>query len=147
MQSNVASSTIFWVFGMTRPGVEPWSPGLFVNTLLIRTMAGNLTLSLVYRLFFKKVLNLSCHWFGYACTHTYNGGPHSVMVIFIRNKHSNPSSNWTRILLFHIMLILIEKYASNYSFSSYGKIIGQTGLFSLGIATGLAVRKLWIQTC
>ena len=26
MLSKVASSTIFWVFGMTRPGIEPLSP-------------------------------------------------------------------------------------------------------------------------
>ena len=34
-----ASSTIFIVFGMTRPGIEPRSPGPLVNTLLIRPMA------------------------------------------------------------------------------------------------------------
>ena len=26
----------FWVFGMTRPGIEPQSPGPLANTLLIR---------------------------------------------------------------------------------------------------------------
>ena len=35
MLSKAASSTIFWVFSMTRPRIEPWSPGLLVNTLLI----------------------------------------------------------------------------------------------------------------
>ena len=30
-----ASSTIFWVFGMTWPGIEPQSPGSLANTLLI----------------------------------------------------------------------------------------------------------------
>ena len=29
----------FWVFGMTRPGIEPLSPGPLVNALLIRPMA------------------------------------------------------------------------------------------------------------
>ena len=29
----------FWVFGMTRPGIEPRSPGPLANTLLIRLMA------------------------------------------------------------------------------------------------------------
>ena len=33
MLSKVASCTIFWVFGMTRPGIEPRSPGQLVNTL------------------------------------------------------------------------------------------------------------------
>ena len=28
-----------WVFGMTRPGIEPRSPGPLANTLLIRPMA------------------------------------------------------------------------------------------------------------
>ena len=39
MLSKAASSTIFWVFGMTRHGIEPWSPGPLANTLLIRPMA------------------------------------------------------------------------------------------------------------
>ena len=29
-------SIIFWVFGMTQPGIEPLSPGPLGNTLLIR---------------------------------------------------------------------------------------------------------------
>ena len=33
-----ASNTIFWVFDKARPGIEPQSPGLLANTLLIRTM-------------------------------------------------------------------------------------------------------------
>ena len=35
-----ASSTIFGVFGITRPGIEPRIPGPLVNTPLIRLMAG-----------------------------------------------------------------------------------------------------------
>ena len=38
MLSKAASSIIFWVFGMTRPGIERRSPGPFANTLLIRPM-------------------------------------------------------------------------------------------------------------
>ena len=34
MLSKVASSTIFWVFGMTRPGIKPRSPGPLANTLI-----------------------------------------------------------------------------------------------------------------
>ena len=37
--SKVASSTIFWVFGMTWPGIEPQSSGPLADTLLIRPMA------------------------------------------------------------------------------------------------------------
>ena len=40
--SKAASSTIFWVFGMTWPGVEPWSPRPLANTLLIRPMKESL---------------------------------------------------------------------------------------------------------
>ena len=29
----------FWVFGMTRPGIKPRSPGPLANTLLIQLMA------------------------------------------------------------------------------------------------------------
>ena len=36
--SKVASSTIFWVFGMIRPGIEPWSTRPLANTLLINNM-------------------------------------------------------------------------------------------------------------
>ena len=37
MLGKAASSTIFCVFGMTRPGIEPWSPGPLANTLLIQS--------------------------------------------------------------------------------------------------------------
>ena len=40
MLSKEASSTIFWVFGMTRPGIEPNSPRAPVNTLTIMPMSG-----------------------------------------------------------------------------------------------------------
>ena len=30
-----ATSTIFWVFSMTQPRIEPWSPKLLVNLLYI----------------------------------------------------------------------------------------------------------------
>ena len=36
MLSKAASGTIFWIFGMTRPGIEPRPPRSLVNTLLIR---------------------------------------------------------------------------------------------------------------
>ena len=39
MLSKEPSSSIFWVFGMTQPGIEPWSPRVLANTLLIRPMA------------------------------------------------------------------------------------------------------------
>ena len=39
MLSKEVSSTIFKVFGMTRPGIEPRSPGPMVNTLPTWTMS------------------------------------------------------------------------------------------------------------
>ena len=36
MLSKEVSSTIFKVFDMTRPGIEPWSPGSLTNTLPTR---------------------------------------------------------------------------------------------------------------
>ena len=39
--SKVASSTIFWVFGMTQPGIGPRSPELLASTLTIMPMSGN----------------------------------------------------------------------------------------------------------
>ena len=42
MLSKAASSTIFWIFGMTWPGIELRSPGPLANTLLIRPMAWSL---------------------------------------------------------------------------------------------------------
>ena len=32
----------FWVFGMARLGIEPWSSGPLANTLLIRPMASGI---------------------------------------------------------------------------------------------------------
>ena len=37
--SKAASTTFFWVFGMIRPGIEPWSPRPLTNILLFRPMA------------------------------------------------------------------------------------------------------------
>ena len=39
--NKATSSTISWVFGMTRPGIEPWSPGPLSNTLLITLVGFN----------------------------------------------------------------------------------------------------------
>ena len=40
--SKEASSTIFWVFRMTRPGIEPRAPGPLANTLTVMLMSGNI---------------------------------------------------------------------------------------------------------
>ena len=42
MLSKAALSTIFQVFGMTRPRIESWFPGLLANTLLLRPIKEHL---------------------------------------------------------------------------------------------------------
>ena len=41
MLSKAAPSTIFWLFGMTRPGIETRSTGPLANTILIRSAVHN----------------------------------------------------------------------------------------------------------
>ena len=41
----VASSTIFGIFGMTQPGIEPMSPGPLANTQTIVPMSGGIDIS------------------------------------------------------------------------------------------------------
>ena len=53
--SKAASSTIFWVFGMIWPGMEPWSPELLVNTLLTWSM-GWLCIILERYIYWKELL-------------------------------------------------------------------------------------------
>ena len=58
--------------------------------------------------------------------------------------------NWLQILgeaviAFRVALISLGKvWIQLFSLS---QIIGQTGLFNVGIATSLGEGKLWIQTC
>ena len=57
MLSKEVSSTIFWVFGMTRPGIEPRSPGPLANTLTTRPMS---SYECVLFLFYFGVMILCC---------------------------------------------------------------------------------------
>ena len=47
MLSKVVSSSIFKVFGMTRPGIEPRSPGPLANTLTAGPMSAPLHIGVV----------------------------------------------------------------------------------------------------
>ena len=67
-------------------------------------------------------------------------GPCGVMINVVRNGHGDPSSNPSRVYL-HFTYPW-ERYEFNYSPSSYGKTVGQTWLFNLGLATGLEEGKL-----
>ena len=51
-----ASSTIFWVFGMTRPGIEPRSTGRLANTLTARPMSGIYYLVISFKKTSKDIL-------------------------------------------------------------------------------------------
>ena len=62
MLSKVASSTIFWVFGMTRPGIELQSPRPLMNTLFIRPMAYRMSLMNLF-LLVQHVLFILLGWF------------------------------------------------------------------------------------
>ena len=55
--SKEVSSTIFKVFGMTRPGIEPKSLGPLVNTLPTRPMSQSDTPNNFYKKFFSKTKN------------------------------------------------------------------------------------------
>ena len=55
MLSKEASSTIFWVFGMTRSGIEPRSPGLLANTLTARPCQ-NLCYKYYFFTFFYQIV-------------------------------------------------------------------------------------------
>ena len=62
MLSKELSSTIFWVFGMTWPGIDPQSPGLPGNTLTIMLILHTNTI-----LFYKYNL----HFLRYESLYTY----------------------------------------------------------------------------
>ena len=53
MLSKEVLSTIFQVFGMTRPGIEPWSPGPLANTLPTRPIVDEFNLQLYYNVYFQ----------------------------------------------------------------------------------------------
>ena len=57
MLSKAALSTIFWLFGMTRPEIEPRSPGPLVNTLLIKPMIP----LYIYIYIFTNLISTSIH--------------------------------------------------------------------------------------
>ena len=70
MLSKEASSTIFWVFGMTRPGIEPRSPGPLANTLTARPMSGMERISFWIRRHWKlicAVFKLHTKWCNKQC--------------------------------------------------------------------------------
>ena len=63
--SKEVSSTILKVFGMTRPGTEPRSPGPLANTLPSRPMSQYLVCKLHELWNIKKYLWSSEHWNSY----------------------------------------------------------------------------------
>ena len=68
--SKAASSTIFWVFGITRPGIEPWSPSPLANkystqNIRLTNLKGLylLNLSTVSRMWYKVSFSVEYSWF------------------------------------------------------------------------------------
>ena len=59
MLSKAASSIIFWVSSMSRPGIEPRSPGPLANTLLISPMARFISIKQPYN-FVQIILSHNC---------------------------------------------------------------------------------------
>ena len=64
MLSKEASTTIFWVFGMTRPKIDPRSPGPWVNSLLARPVDWYTNIHIDILTDFGKKINWS-YWLSY----------------------------------------------------------------------------------
>ena len=116
--SKEVSSTIFKVFGMTRPGIEPRSPEPLVNSLPTWPMS----------------------WFIGRCPWC-NGYRHRKWTQRHKFKF------WTRLIAFHIALIPFGKVCIQLFSLQLWVIVGQTVFFSLGKASSLGEEILWIQTC
>ena len=58
MVIKAASSTIFWVFGMTRRGIEPRSPGPLANTLTIMPMSIHFVWTRTFTVTINRLMNL-----------------------------------------------------------------------------------------
>ena len=153
------SSAIFKVFGMTRPGIEPRSPGPLANTLPTQPMSrwmreNNLNIITTngkrstdnrnwgtpkkgYQDCLKNILVL--------ITATIIASARGVMVVI------TGMDTVTRVQ------ILDENDCISHSTNTLGKVwiqlfslqlwvnSGQTGFLSLGEATSLGEGKLWIQ--
>ena len=69
---------------------------------------------------------LTVEWFQIFSSNTNNyicylGGARSVMVIVVGNgPRRHEFKSWTTLIAFHVALIPLERYESNYSPSSYG---------------------------
>ena len=52
--SKEASSSIFWVFSMSWPGIEPWSPGPLVNSRAVMPMGWSIEFKVSFYLYRKR---------------------------------------------------------------------------------------------
>ena len=98
MLSKVASSTIYWVFGITWPGIEPRSPGLLVNTQLIRLMGHINGYQCKINSGLKIHQNSTCinSVNQYTQTHTHNTHTHTHTYIYIyiyTHKYCHPETD------------------------------------------------------
>ena len=93
MLSKVVSSSIFKVFGMTRPGIEPRSPGPLANTLTAGPMSRCIDIYSLYiqcrrvlfLFIFLRNINYLCHVSdvrSYASTSTFLSSVQSLLLVF-----------------------------------------------------------------
>ena len=87
----------FWVFGVTRPGIEPLSPGPLVNALLIRPV--NTFYLYIFLLYLCKERK-KCYPDG-MCANSYDEIKHIVVY--------SPTFNYSKLRFY--------KYAWTYSFA------------------------------
>ena len=80
-------------------------------------------------------------------TRSIIGGAGGVMVIVIGNEHGDTSSNPRRDCISHSTNTIGKGMNPIILPPAMGKIEGQIRFFSLGKATSLGERKLWIKTC
>ena len=95
--SKAASSTNFWVFGIIRPGIEPWSPRPLLNTRLFRLMAW--------------FLHTHTHTHTYIYIYIYIYTRHSWCIVYCCRKWTQQSkfNPWMKLFAFHIGLIPLGK--------------------------------------
>ena len=73
---------------------------------------------------------------------------HGVRVIVVGHRHGDTISNLVQgCFKFHLAQIPLEKYGSDYFTTNKRRMLGQTGLFNLGMASDVEEKKIWIPSC
>ena len=119
---------------MTRPGIVPRSPGPLANTLPTWPIRQGFYTLPILNLKLKEIQNCSLD----ICRS-------NIIYIYIESKsYCRMKWNLGGQTLNEAVCILRrawERYASNYSHFCYGKTVGRTWLFSLGMTTSLEEKE------